>query len=661
MAELGYITLVLALITAVFALTGFIYGGREKASWLNRNARKSAIGVFILITAAVLVLEVALFTHHFELKYVYQYTSTDMSPVYLFSGLWAGNAGSLLFWAWILSICGLILVLRQRPGKRELTPYTLAVLTGTQIFFLVIVLFFANPFAPLDASVFPVVPSEGVGMNPLLENPGMLFHPPSLIAGWAIFTVPFGFAISALLNGKLDNTWISQSRRWAVMAWLLLGIGNILGAWWAYAELSWGGYWTWDPIENAGLVPWLLSTAFLHSMVVQKRRGGFKFWNIGLATAIFGTIVFGAFLTRSSVLVSKHTFLPSAMDSFFLALVIIAVTGAVGLIIWRRKELQTEMSITNIISREATFLLTNVLFTGSAVIIMAGTLSPLLPGSPVMDSTFFNRAVLPLFIAIILLIGICVAIGWRRPQMRKVKRTYIASAALSLIIILIFIGTGLREWWALIPAFIALFTIFSSIIVWAKDCIARRRALSENFFKAALNLIRVNRARYGGYLVHIAIAIIAIGVIGSSVYTTESSKVLAPGDTMTIKGYEVTYESLLGSGDGSRMKVWAELSVSKNGKLIGDMRPLKLFHRSYEGAIGKVAIRYSLVEDLYISLTGWEPVDSEDLNKGYWAGLMVKVNPLVSWIWVGGFVLLAGGLICYWPKGKKEPASGSEE
>jgi len=534
MAELGYITLVLALVGAVFALAGFIYGGREKDSWLNRNARKSATGVFILLTVAVIILEAALLTHHFELKYVYQYTSTDMSPVYLFSGLWAGNAGSLLFWAWTLSICGYLLVLRQRPGTRDLTPYTMAVVMFVQIFFIILVLFHSNPFARLDASMFPVGPSAGVGMNPLLEYPGMLFHPPTLIAGWAIFTVPFGFAISALLNNKLDNTWISQSRRWAVMAWLLLGVGNILGAWWAYAELSWGGYWTWDPIENAGLVPWLLSTAFIHSMVVQKRRGGFKFWNIGLASSVFITIMLGAFLTRSGVLQSKHTFLPSAMDSFFLALLIIAIAGSVGLIIWRRRQLKTEMTITNMVSREATFLLPTVLFIGSAAVILGGTLSPLLPGSPTMDTTFFNRAVLPIFIAIILLIGLCTASGWRRPQARKIRSTYIISALVSLSVITALVISGLREWYALIPAFFALFAIVSSILVWVGDCLSRRRALSENIFRSAINLVRTNRSRYGGYLVHISIAIMAIGVIGSTVYDTETTAVLAPGDTMSI-------------------------------------------------------------------------------------------------------------------------------
>lgn len=661
MAELGYITLVLALVGALFALVGFIYGGREKASWLNRNARKSTTWVFALLTVAVIILEIALLTHHFELKYVYQYTSTDMSPVYLFSGLWAGNAGSLLFWAWTISICGYLVVLRQRPGKRELTPYTMAVVMFVQVFFIILVLFLANPFAQLDASTFPVVPSEGVGMNPLLENPGMLFHPPTLIAGWAIFTIPFGFAVSALINNKLDNTWISQSRRWAVMAWLLLGVGNILGAWWAYAELSWGGYWTWDPIENAGLVPWLLSTAFIHSMVVQKRRGGFKFWNIGLAAAVFITIMLGAFLTRSGVLQSKHTFLPSAMDTFFLTLLIIALVGSIGLVIWRRRELKTEMTIANMISREATFLLTNVLFIGSAAVILGGTLSPLLPGSPTMDTTFFNRAVLPIFIAIILLIGLCTAIGWRRPQARKIRSTYIISALISLVVIIVLVITGLREWYALVPAFIALFAIFSSILVWTGDCLSRRRALSENIFQSAINLIRTNRSRYGGYLIHISIAVMAIGIIGSSVYDTETTAVLAPGESFTINDYEITYEALLGGGDGSRMEVWAELTVTENDSLIGSMKPLKLFHRSYEGAMSKVAIRYSLVEDLYISLTGWEPVDGEDLTKGYWAGFMAKVNPLISWIWIGGFLLLGGGLLCYWPKGRKEPASGSEE
>jgi cytochrome c-type biogenesis protein CcmF len=410
MAELGYISLVLALVGAIFALVGFVYGGKEKASWLNRNARKSAIGVFILVTVAVIILEQHFLPINLSLNTLTS-TPAPTCPPFIFSADY-GRVTQVHFYFWHgCLVFAIYSGLRQRPGKRELTPYTLAVLVFVQIFFIILVLFFANPFARLDASIFPVVPSEGVGMNPLLENPGMLFHPPTLIAGWAIFTVPFGFAVSALLNNKLDNTWISQSRRWAVMAWLLLGVGNILGAWWAYAELSWGGYWTWDPIENAGLIPWLLSTAFLHSMVVQKRRGGFKFWNFSLAAAVFIAIILGAFLTRSGVLQSKHTFLPSAMDGFFLALLIITIITSAGLIIWRRKGLKTDMAIANMVSREATFLLSNVLFVGAAVVILAGTLSPLLPGSPTMDATFFNRAVLPIFVGVILLIGLCVAIG----------------------------------------------------------------------------------------------------------------------------------------------------------------------------------------------------------------------------------------------------------
>ena len=655
MAELGYITLVLALTTAVLSVISFIFGGREKTSWFNRNARKLVIAVFILMTTAVIILETAILTHHFEMRYVYQYTSKDMSPVYLVSALWAGNAGSLLIWSWFLSVSGYIMVLLQKPGKRELTPYALAVVMFTQTFFTVLVLFFANPFTRLDH-----FPSDGMGMNPLLENPGMLFHPPTLLAGWAIFAVPFAFAISALINNKLDNTWISYARRWTIMAWLLLGIGNLIGAWWAYAVLGWGGYWAWDPIENAGLIPWLLSTALIHSMVVQKRRGGFKLWNIGLVVAVFATIKLGAFLTRSDILSSVHTFGRTAMDPLFLGLIAIAVIGSAGLIIWRRKSLATDMTIENIVSREAAFLLANLLFVGAAVITLAGTLAPAFWQSLSIGEGFFNRSVVPVLVSIILLIGICIAIGWRRPEPRRLRFSLLVSASTGLAVALALVVAGFREWYTLVTVFVAVFAVVSTMLVWSGDIRARKHALSEKLGPAAFNLLRSNRARYGGYLVHISMTIMAIGIVGSSVYDVQEYAVLTPGQTMTIKDYNITYVNLLGQGDGGRMEVWAMLHAYKGDKFVGEMQPLKVFHRSYEGAIGRVAIRYSLIEDLYVSLSGWEPVDPEDHSQGYRAGFMVEVNPLVTWIWIGGAVFLAGGLISWWPKGKKQPASGSE-
>jgi len=661
MAELGYIALVLALVGAVFAITGSVFGGKAETSWINRNARKAVIAVFFLMSAAVVILEAAILTHHFEIQYVYQYTDRSMSPLYLFSALWAGNAGSLLIWAWFISLCGYILVLRQRPGKRELTPYTLAVVMTVQLFFTSLVLFFTNPFTRLDAASFPVVPSDGTGMNPLLENPGMVLHPPTLIAGFALFVVPFAYALSALLNNRLDNTWISHARRWMIMAWLLLGAGNLIGAWWAYAVLGWGGYWGWDPIENAGLIPWLVATAAIHSMVVQKRRGGFKLWTLSLTIAVFVLIKTGAFLARSDILSSVHTFGRTAMDPMFLTLIGISLAGSIVLLVWRRKSLKSEMSIENLVSREATFLLSNLLLVGAAAVTLIGTLAPILPGSVNLDTSFYNRAVVPILVAIVLLIGICVTIGWRRLEMRRLRSTLLVSAGAALGVVAILLFAGFSQWYALVPVFIAVFTISSSILTWFRDTLARRKALSESFVKASLNLVGSNRARYGGYLVHISIAVMAIGVIGSSVYKTEASEVLAPGESMDVSGYTITYQTLLGEGDSTRMEVWAVLDVYKDERHLGEMKPVQLTHANYQGWMARVAIRYSMIEDLYISLTGWEPVDADDPEKGYWAGFMVDVNPLVSWIWAGGVLFLAGGLTCYWPRGKKQPSTGSED
>jgi cytochrome c-type biogenesis protein CcmF len=656
MAELGYIALVLALAGSAFSIICFAFGDRIKTSWLNRNARNTVVAVFAATTGALVILLAAILTHHFEIKYVYQYTSLNLAPLYLFSALWAGNSGALLLWAWIISLCGFLLVLRQRPGKRDLLPYTLAVVMFTELFFLILVLFFANPFARL-----PAIPADGLGMNPLLENPGMLFHPPALLAGWALFVVPFGYAIAALLKNRLDNTWISASKRWSIMAWLLLGVGNLLGAWWAYAVLGWGGYWAWDPIENAGLVPWLLATAFIHSMVVQKRRGGFKLWNISLIVAIFLTVKLGGFLTRSDILSSVHTFGSTAMDPMFLVFIAISLFGSVGLIIWRRKSLKSDMVIEQLTSREATFFLSNLLFVGSAVVTLGGTLSPLLFGSITLKESFYNQAVVPIMAAIILMIGFCVTIGWRRPDFRTLRFTLLIATGIALTTVGGMLIAGFREWHVLVIVFICAFTITASFLVWLKDIRARKRALSESFLASSVNLVRSNRSRYGGYLVHISMAIIAIGVIGSSVYDSGTSAVLAPGDSVDFKGYEITYETLAAQGNNDKMEIKATTTVYKGNKPLGELNPAMVFPRSYEGTVARVAFRYSLVEDLYISLNGWEPVDEEDLTQGYWVNLGIEVNPVVTWIWIGGAVFLAGGLVCYWPRGKKQPAPDSED
>ncbi|MFC1965225.1 heme lyase CcmF/NrfE family subunit, partial [Chloroflexota bacterium] len=407
MAEIGYISLVLAFIVSLFAIFAFSVGARKNRASLITGGRASVVLVFILVSISALVLEIALVTHNFQLEHVTSYTSRDLSLPYLVSSWWAGNAGSLLFWAWILSLSAVIFVLKKRDGK-DLLPYGSAVVMFTQAFFLVMLISAKNPFTKLD-----FIPVDGRGLNPLLENPAMVIHPPFLLCGYILFTIPFALAIAALLSKKLDNEWIIRARGWALLSWLLLGFGNIIGAWWAYVELGWGGYWAWDPVENAGLMPWLIATAFLHSINAQRHRGMFKQWTMALIILTFMLTIFGTFLTRSDLLSSVHTFGENTLVPFFLTFLFIIFFGSFALLYIRRHGLKSEASLKSLVSRETVYLLNNLLLFAFTLIIFVGTIFPALVEAVsgtrlVLEESFFNTVGLPIFMAIVFLAGLCI-------------------------------------------------------------------------------------------------------------------------------------------------------------------------------------------------------------------------------------------------------------
>lgn len=641
MAEIGYIALALAFGACIYSIIAFVLGARDEHPRLLASARNGILAVSVLVTISVAVLLVALVRHNFQIEYAALYTSSDLSLPYLISALWAGNAGSLLFWGWLLSLFAAVVVLKKQAQGRKLVPYASAVIMFIQAFFLILLLFTQNPFHKL-----PFVPTEGVGLNPLLENPGMIFHPPMLLGGYAVFAIPFAFAIAALMTKRLDDEWISAIKRWVLLGWLLLGIGNIIGAWWAYVELGWGGYWAWDPVENAGLMPWLVATAFLHSIMLQRRKGMFKLWSMVLIILAFILTIFGTFLTRSGILVSVHTFGETAMGPAFLAFLIIIFLGSLTLLFYRRRDLKDEAGIGALVSREGTFLINNLLLVGATFVIFLGTIFR-------SDKTFFNQVAVPIFLAVILLLGICILIAWRRPPIKKLRLNLLWPAVVALIVVIALVISGVRQWYALVAFFLCGFAISAVLSQWFRDVLARHRAKAENYLKAFLSLFRSNKSRYGGYIVHIAIVLIAIGVVGSSVYDVETEAVLAPGESMTINDYSLTYEGIEGYPTPSKMVVTATLSVYKGDKSIGQLTPENYYHFKLEQFVSEVAIRSTLVEDLYVILAGWEPVDSTDLSKGYIAAFNAKVNPLVIWIWIGGGIFLFGGLLAFWPERRR--------
>ncbi len=646
MADIGYVALFLALVASVYSAVAYIFGTRGNHPNLINSAKNSLLATCGLFSLSVAILLYALITHNFQIEYVASYTNRDLPTAYLVSALWAGNNGSLLIWGWLLSVIATIMVLQKRTIAKELVPYAASIVMLTQTFFLILLLWVSNPFQKLA-----FVPPDGMGLNPLLENPGMIIHPPILLAGYVGFTIPFAFAIAALLTRRLGDEWLITIRRWTLISWLLLGVGNLIGAWWAYVELGWGGYWAWDPVESAGLMPWLVATAFLHSIMMQRRRGILKNWNIVLIILTFSLTIFGTFLTRSGILSSVHTFADTAMGPFFLTFLGIILFGSLGLLYYRSEYLKSEAEMESLVSRESTFLLNNLLLVGAAFAIFLGTVFPLLSEAVrgvkiTVGPPFFNQVNGPIFLAIILLTGVCTLIGWRRASIKNLIHNFLWPLVGAVILGIILLLLGITELYALIGFPVCGFVLFTILYEWFRGTIARHRTRTENYLKAFIKLIGTNRPRYGGYIVHISILLIAAGVIGSSLYSAEIETTINPGESITINEYTLNFEGTDFFETESKLVVASTFSVYNDGKFIGRITPEKYFHGNYQ-PVSEVAIRSTLTEDLYVILI--------DANESGTTSFKVLVNPLVSWIWIGGVVFLIGGLIVFWPDRRRSP------
>lgn len=651
MADIGYFALLLALVGSIYSVITFIVAAKGKHPAWNRSARISLLAVCGLVSISVAALVYALVTHDFQIEYVTSYTSRDLSLGYRLSALWAGNNGSLLFWAWVLSVFATVALLTKRHLSRELLSYASSIIIATEAFFLILLLTVSNPFQKLLS-----IPLDGMGLNPMLENPAMILHPPVILAGYAGFTIPFAFAIAALLSWKLGDGWLTAARKWMLLSWLLLGVGNIIGAWWAYVELGWGGYWAWDPVENAGLMPWLVATASLHSMIMQRRRRMFKVWNMVLVVMAFSLAIFGTFLTRSGIIGSVHAYSESALGPFFLLFLALVLCGSLGLIYHRYDKVKGEIETESLISRDSIFLLNNLLLVGSAFIIFLGTIFPViseaLSGVKIgVGESFFNYVNGPIFLAIIFLAGVCTVIGWRRASMKVLLNRSLGPLVSALVLAAVLFFLGIREWPALIAFPVCWFVISTLLYGWFHDIRTNRRTKEVNYLKAFWNSIGENRIRYGACIVHLAMALIAIGVTGSSFFEVEKEARLKAGESMAIQHYVLTYEDIKHYQTQSTMVVRATLSVSNNGKFVGKLTPEKYFHQNFQQPVTEVAIRSTLREDLYVILAGWN-------KEG--AVFKVLVNPLVSWIWLGGGIFLLGGLIVFWPK-RREITSNNDE
>jgi cytochrome c-type biogenesis protein CcmF len=695
MAGVGSACLAVALLTAAYAAGASLYGARTgRREWIT-SGRRAIYCIAGLCVLAFAVLESAFLRSDFSFALVAEGSSTSTPTFYKVTALWATQDGSLLLWATLLSLFASAVLFLTRRSLRDIAPYATAVLGVIAGFFLLLMVGWENPFDTLAAP-----PAEGAGLNPLLRHPAMMIHPPMLYTGYVGFSVPFAFAIGALVTRRTGADWIRATRRFALIAWVFLGTGIMLGALWSYTELGWGGYWAWDPVENASLMPWLAGTAFLHSIMVQEKRGMLKVWNVSLICATFTLALVGTFLVRSGILDSIHAFGASTIGVQFLCFIGLVIAVSATLIISRLPYLRSEAKLDSLLSREAFFLLNNLVLVGLCLVIMWGTFFPLI--SEALTGTeasvgppWFNRLVTPLALVLVLLTGIGPMLAWRRftpAALWRVVSVPVAVAVATLVLLLALTNAADS------PPSLAMFCLVAFVVaavgqeLW-RGTVARRTMTGERWPRALARLTGRNRRRYGGYLVHAGIAVLFLGVAASSAFVQQRDVRARPGDTFSVDGYQVTYRKAtarLGgdsSGTGAPIAFGAVLDVRGKGKHFV-MRPSRNYYattdpslgvisRFFEGeATSEVDVRWGLRRDLWMairpdigSLEG--PIREADrkfassptdvqafiiaaLADRYRsdpppAAFRAIASPLVLWIWIGGGIVVLGALLAAWP------------
>jgi len=642
--EIGYQSLIFSLALIGYSTVMFFIAGRKKSFLLLQSAQRSVYAVFILVTFASVALLYAFYTRDFRVEYVANYSNRSLSWFYTTASFWAGQDGSLLLWAWLLALFSVI-VIKQNKNSR-LLPYTMGIMSITTLFFLYLLVSKTNPFATLSFT-----PADGKGLNPLLQNPEMIFHPPSLYVGFVGFTVPFAFAIAALLDNHLDEQWIKSIRRWTLFSWLFLTIGNILGMQWAYVELGWGGYWAWDPVENSSLLPWLTGSAFLHSIIVQERKGMLKKWNITLIVLTFALTIFGTFVTRSGLISSVHAFGVSDLGPLFLGFLALILIGSFFLLYSRAGSLKTDKSITTWSSKESSFLLNNILFSALTLGVFWGTIMPAISeaisgNKMTVGEHFFNQMATPIGLFIFLLIGICTLLAWNKTTVKKLYKNIFIQGVITIVFIVLFIIFGVRNITALMALSIAVFSLSVTILEFARGISARKRLDKSSFIKAIVNLLTINKRRYGGFIVHLGVLMLFLGIIGSSAFGLEKTETIQKGGNIEIGHFILKYKGLASEQTGDLDIVSAHFDIFNNNKLIGAISSEKHFHKNFQPAT-EVGIRSTLKEDVYVILSNYD-------NETEAATISVLINPLVLWMWIGGVVMVVGTILAMSPQNGKK-------
>src|SRR5881394_1535069 len=653
MPDLGRAALVTAFLLLVYASVAGTFAAWHSRRRLAESAQNALIAAFGATAVAAAVLLAALARHDLSFTYVAQHTSRELPLGYTLTAFWGGQEGSLLLWLLVLGGYSVAAVLTARRVGREVLAWVVPVLGLVGTFFALLLVFVASPFATQPA------PADGAGLNPSLQNPYMAVHPPMLYLGYVGLTIPFAFAMGALLSRRTDERWIVATRRWTLAAWAFLGVGQLLGAHWAYVEVGWGGYYAWDPVENAALMPWLAATAYLHSVMVQEKKNMLRVWNATLVAGAFCLSIFGTFLTRSGLINSIHSFAQSPIGAWFLGFIALAAAFSTALILWRLPLLRARTKLESLASREAAFLYNNLLLVAFTLTVLWGVAFPLLSeavrGEAVTVGPPYYNFFLKVFgLPLLLLMGIGPLVAWRRTSLRALGETVLwpAIAALAVGAILIALGAGSSTPGLLAYTFCA-FALAAIVHEFARGTRARKALGAPTWWSAFSGLVARNRRRYGGYVVHAAVVLLAIGVAGSSAYGATKIQQFRPDDTMRISGYTLTYLNSVERRAANHVELRARIAVTENGNRIGTIMAGKNRYPVENQVSNEVAIKHDWLraQDLFVIGDEFKFGKGNTVNSVY---LKVLVKPLVNLIWLAGFVFLIGSVITLWPDAREQ-------
>ncbi|HSB65946.1 MAG TPA: cytochrome c-type biogenesis CcmF C-terminal domain-containing protein [Anaerolineales bacterium] len=680
-ANLGFGSLFITFVISLYGAGAAVYGSRKHLpAWVD-SARNAMLLTFPLLSITAISIIYLLVTGHYEFPFVNEVISNSMPISLRITALWGGQAGSLIFWSWLMSAFAAAVTLRKWERDREFLPWVILVSLVTLAFFLMLSIFVENPFIRLwqsatgsitsaflqPAGMTLYIPPDGSGMNPLLRHFGMIIHPPLLYLGFVSFVIPYAFAMAALITRRSDDRWIRITRRWTLVAWLFLSLGLLLGGRWSYDVLGWGGYWNWDPVETASFMPWVTGTAFLHSVMIQEKRRMLKQWNMVLIILTYDLVIFGTFLTRSGVLDSVHAFAQSAIGPLFFAFIVLTLGASLALLLDRWNDLKSDTEMKSWFSREGLFLLNNLLFLGLAIVCFWGVLFPVLSealgivgqkipalagiftGQKVAVRTdYYNRATAPLFAGLLLLMAIAPLTTWKLSTHKTIGKTIWKPFAASLVVPPILLVGGMRSSIAIVGFWLCTFVTFVTLNEIRRAAWARHKSTGENLLHSFWNLAGKNRRRYGGYAIHLAMVLMAVGIIGTKVFQTETQATIPQGGQIILGQYTVHFNSLsaFDTPDG-RNVARAVVSVYKNGKYVGELYPRRDYYYESQQPVTIPGVRSTMEDDLYIILADWQPLST--------AGATFKVydNPLIDWLWLGGFVFVIGMLVAAWPE--KDP------